>query len=109
MIEGFETLSPHTSEKEVWLMKLVSGEEIIAVAYRVDGNVYVSMPRKVHNSALDGRWVTGIKVEQELTHHPIVGYAVLAIVKEGDIYPNLLQAYKENVELVPKTKRRFLG
>lgn len=106
MIEGFETVPPPPpSEEEVWLMKLVSGEEIIAVAYRSDAKVYVSKPRKVHNSALDGRWVTGLKVEQELTNHPIIGYAVIAIVKEGDIYTNLLREYKEEIELIPGFKR----
>lgn len=86
-------------------MKLVSGEEIIAVAYKHDGKVYVSMPRIVHHSELDGKWMTGMKVGQELTNHPIIGYAIIAIVKEDGIYPYLLQKYKKQIGSTPKFQR----
>lgn len=90
---------------DIMLLKLVSGEEIIALAYRSGGNIYVSSPRLVEKGALAGKWITGINVNYELTNHPIIGFAVHFGTGEEGIQPNLVQKYKEAVGVAPSTTR----
>ena len=101
---------PGLTDPTIRILKLITGEEIIATVVMGTGfdgdRTYISAPVVVERGGLGSRWITGLNVNTEPANQPIPNNAVLGIVQEEDIQPNLLQKYKERVGLAPRTERR---